>query len=508
MKLLQDGSNLEIPNSEIPVDNKIDSIEIPENTEKDSLTNALGMTSEENVIEKNPETPQILPTNDNLEIPQTNNFQTFQPTDISLTDFSLTAMNLISVNPNFGLTTGGTNLTILGENFCLFPTSVNPSSGILNQSAQSATPSSIIVGAGYNSTDAISLVGRNSELASDPNKSFPLTNMAYWSLTMDFTYYQSLSFYAKQVALHGQMSVCLDGTAWCNGAAGGGIRLSSVPYQTLPTVWTQYTIDLSAISGVHTLYFVGGYVDFTGNLASETQYSDIQLTNSCSNNSTEVILDPSTPAPCTITSMTDTQIQCTTTSHSPGWTDLTINNGTETATLSNAFLYFEPQIELLTGTDTDNTPNNDEIDFSITPATNQIFTQNFKAQVSTNPTDNALNSINYNLYLKSNELCLKPTILNLGNDCTLIPYTQKFSPGDLNSNTTENIWGFKVDTNNDGNFNDETWQIPQSDFTQIISQNFSETDTTNFQIGIKTKDSFSIMRDVYVGGLEVRVEAN
>ena len=50
-----------------------------------------------------------------------------------------------------------------------------------------------------------------------------------------------------------------------------------VHYNDLPTSWTEYSLDVSNITGTQVLTFIGGYTDSTGATSSNTKYSNIRL---------------------------------------------------------------------------------------------------------------------------------------------------------------------------------------------------------------------------------------
>ena len=51
----------------------------------------------------------------------------------------------------------------------------------------------------------------------------------------------------------------------------------SIHYNDLPTTFTEYTLDISTVTGIHTIIFIGGYVDVTGYSNSSTSYANIRF---------------------------------------------------------------------------------------------------------------------------------------------------------------------------------------------------------------------------------------
>lgn len=128
---------------------------------------------------------------------------------------------------------------------------------------------------GHNDTAGFSIVGRQNATGGSNNY---MSGRLRCDFKLDFTNMSKITFYAKKVANHGVLSVRIsDGLTNTFDNNMTYYAKLEVHYNNFPTTWTQYTINTSNITGVRTLSFIGGYVDNTGNTASQTQYSGIEL---------------------------------------------------------------------------------------------------------------------------------------------------------------------------------------------------------------------------------------
>ena len=101
-----------------------------------------------------------------------------------------------------------------------------------------------------------------------------------WDYQIDLTNYSTIKYYARKNANHGVGRVYItDGIhndPVCDGSTNVLLK-QEIHYNDLPTSWTEYTIDVSGITGTRTISFIGGYVDSTGYSSSSTSYSNIRF---------------------------------------------------------------------------------------------------------------------------------------------------------------------------------------------------------------------------------------
>ncbi|MBR2492017.1 MAG: hypothetical protein IKB64_00935 [Paludibacteraceae bacterium] len=113
-------------------------------------------------------------------------------------------------------------------------------------------------------SDGFTIVGRNSSSSGSAKYSGNLR----WTISLDLSSWNTLSFYARKNVNHGMIIVGVE-------VDGGTENLQYVHYNDGPTSWTKYTVDISKYDGVYTVFFIGGYTDSTGNTGSSTSYCNI-----------------------------------------------------------------------------------------------------------------------------------------------------------------------------------------------------------------------------------------
>lgn len=113
-----------------------------------------------------------------------------------------------------------------------------------------------------NGSDGFTITGRNTTASGSATFSGHLR----WDYTLDMTDYKAVTFYCKKGADHGVCHVYIDGN-----------QELAIHYRSLSTSWTKYTVILNPYVGTHTISFVGGYTDSTGNTSSSTSYCDIKF---------------------------------------------------------------------------------------------------------------------------------------------------------------------------------------------------------------------------------------
>jgi hypothetical protein len=151
------------------------------------------------------------------------------------------------------------------------------SSGTIWQPTLSGSfTNAIVAGAGLKTTDALDLGGA---AAADGSPSTgELTRMGGWKYTVDLSSYRKMRVTAKKMVNHGIMYMGVDlpttGSVIRDSAA--GIR-NYVHYNSYPTTWTTYELDVSSYSGSHIIYLLGGWFDNSGNTGSQSRYCNLEL---------------------------------------------------------------------------------------------------------------------------------------------------------------------------------------------------------------------------------------
>lgn len=128
---------------------------------------------------------------------------------------------------------------------------------------------------GYNNTAGISITGTATASCG--------TSMTYalrCDVKMDFTNANALYWHCMKGANHGAMWVYITDGNFAQSQTNFQntcYAQSYVHYNQLATTWTEYSLDTTSITGVKTVTFMGGWLDNTGNTASNTRYSNIRL---------------------------------------------------------------------------------------------------------------------------------------------------------------------------------------------------------------------------------------
>jgi hypothetical protein len=121
------------------------------------------------------------------------------------------------------------------------------------------------------------------------------------------------------------------------------------------------------------------------------------------------------PAACTVKTLTATEIVCITTSHQVGLVDITVNNGTESHTLENGYLYVETNLTLLV----------DNVKLTVSPAAGAETGYTVATVTTNSPTG-------YSLLMVANGTDLV---------CLSDP-TQKIPSITTNGNLIDDSWGY------------------------------------------------------------------
>lgn len=134
-----------------------------------------------------------------------------------------------------------------------------------------------IITDGYNKSHGISITGRpNLDAWSSPS------SIQRMEMKIDLTFLDRITFYAMKGAQHGMIIACVidDTPAKIDGSTKtiqGALSYIYIHYNNAPTSWSQYELDTSLLTGEKKLIFFGGYFDTSGNAASNTKYSKIEL---------------------------------------------------------------------------------------------------------------------------------------------------------------------------------------------------------------------------------------
>ena len=98
-----------------------------------------------------------------------------------------------------------------------------------------------------------------------------------WDYQIDLTNYNAISFYARMNAKHGLIRVWVTSDGLKNTCDTDLLTKVDVGYNSAPTSWTKYEIDVSEITGTKIVSFIGGYTDPSGNSVSSTSYCNIRF---------------------------------------------------------------------------------------------------------------------------------------------------------------------------------------------------------------------------------------
>jgi hypothetical protein len=141
---------------------------------------------------------------------------------------------------------------------------------------------------------------------------------------------------------------------------------------------------------------------------------------------------------CIVNTWTNTTITCTTTEHAAGPVDVTVSNGSEEISLSEAFTYVEPSLSLELSHST--------LNFTITPGSG-IGTSYTVATVETN------NTVGYNLSMEANG----SNLVCAANSAWTIPSISN------NGNLVDDSWGYGLgDFDEAANAGAGAWSPPST----------------------------------------------
>ena len=103
-----------------------------------------------------------------------------------------------------------------------------------------------------------------------------------WDIQLDLTNYKTIKWYGKKITNHGLVGVYVTDGLKYHPDAGMGNQTTVYAqyagwYDSLPTSWTEYSLNVSHITGVHTISFVGGFVDPSGSSSSSSAFCNIRF---------------------------------------------------------------------------------------------------------------------------------------------------------------------------------------------------------------------------------------
>lgn len=126
-----------------------------------------------------------------------------------------------------------------------------------------------------NDSDGFTLVGRASYSGSTASSAKYINGLICWTYKLDITNYDTITFYAKKNADHGVIRCYI--VEDVSDPITDALAKVELNYSNAPTTWTQYSLDVSTLTGEVYIAFVGGYADVTGNSTSSTSYCDIHI---------------------------------------------------------------------------------------------------------------------------------------------------------------------------------------------------------------------------------------
>ena len=129
---------------------------------------------------------------------------------------------------------------------------------------------------GHDSTAGFAIVGTCSMASGSSNP----TGYLRCELKMDLTNVSQIKFHARKPANHGIVCVlvCANGITSAGRGDTTAYPVSAwAHYNDLNNTWKEFTMDVSSITGIRTVAFVGGYTDASGLTTSRTEYSNIRL---------------------------------------------------------------------------------------------------------------------------------------------------------------------------------------------------------------------------------------
>lgn len=133
--------------------------------------------------------------------------------------------------------------------------------------------SCVIVPRTYNGMDGLNFIGRASvSWTKTWDVRYPF--ILRWSKDINLTSFNYLKFHVCKVLNHGSVAICIDGTDPDPNNIGFHFFRK---YTDLTSTWEEFSVDISTLIGIHRLDIIGGYLDSTGYVLSQTQYANIRL---------------------------------------------------------------------------------------------------------------------------------------------------------------------------------------------------------------------------------------
>lgn len=133
--------------------------------------------------------------------------------------------------------------------------------------------SCVVVPNMYSGMDGLNFIGRASVLWTKPwNERYPF--LLRWSKNINLTNFNYLKFAVCKVLNHGSVAICIDGTDPGSNDIGYPFFRK---YTDLTGSWEEFSVGIGTLIGIHRLDIIGGYIDNTGNVLSQTQYANIRL---------------------------------------------------------------------------------------------------------------------------------------------------------------------------------------------------------------------------------------
>lgn len=131
-------------------------------------------------------------------------------------------------------------------------------------------------------SDGFTIVGRANDFYFHPTCHYMnMSTYLRWDFQIDLTNYSKIKYYAKKNAGHGSSRVIVsDGLHFrlgCGSLPTVEYASNWHAYNTLPTTWTEYELDITTVVGEHVVSFIGGYYDSTGSVDSSSSYSNIRF---------------------------------------------------------------------------------------------------------------------------------------------------------------------------------------------------------------------------------------
>ena len=131
-----------------------------------------------------------------------------------------------------------------------------------------------------NGTAGFELVGRSESGWGSSSSERPLDRDLYirWDINMDLTNYTKIKYNYRKTANHGRSIVYIRPVGSSLNTVNDEDAYGVHQYgEMTENVWYEEEIDVSNLTGLQTISFVGGYTDYSGSTASTTQYSNIRF---------------------------------------------------------------------------------------------------------------------------------------------------------------------------------------------------------------------------------------